>query len=475
MDTIVVKLENTYISLALIKERDGKRRVVSIRRSPLPDDLSGDTDAVQPEYLTALVIDAIKNSGMIANNIDLYFGSAFELFSEYRFSQAASDSVRQKREKQEEQALLANAEKVAYRIVHYRYSGEEGDLSASAVFAASADLCKKLVSGLEGAGYNVRTLSSSLIAFAEMAKTVSYIGPRVLVVDAEKMEYKLALFTQGRLARLSRFPVGTGNSLSLSMLLPHITEETKVVFCGFKSQDEPVREALKKAGAAAVGSVNMKMTDLKNVFSLSGELAYQDKFFPRIFSAVVIETGKPAQVSYLPGKQRKRKPNAPLIGICIVSFLVASFICAVPPLTLMAAEREHAANEAKLEEPFFADAREKLSRYRLLVSEYTEILNTEEAVQKRDPSYASTIDEIREGLLLTAKIEEMFYEKERGLFVDCIIAEEDLETFDLGKNTVNRSGKVSVYEPSEREELDEGMWRVQIRVTRTPAPGEETN
>jgi hypothetical protein len=209
------------------------------------------------------------------------------------------------------------------------------------------------------------------------------------------------------------------------------------------------------------------------MFPLAGELAYQDKNFPQIFSAITATDIKTESASYLPGKQRKRNVNISLIAICIVSCLVAVFICAVPIYTLKSAEQEHAANQARFEDPFFANARIEFSRYRLLVSEYTEILETEESVPGRDLSYAGVIDELRIGLLLNAKTDEMFYEKEKGLFIDCVINEEDLETFDIEKNSLNRIGKVSVYEPSEREELDEGMWRLQLRVTRTPVPGED--
>jgi hypothetical protein len=474
MKTIILKIEKTYISLALVTESGGKRRILDMQRFPLPEDLSGDTDIIQPEYLTAIVIDVIKNSRMIATTVDVFFGSAVELFSEYRFSKSVADPVRKKREKQEEQALLADTGKTAYRLMHYHYDGEEGDLSASAVFAASADLCKKLVSGLEREGYIVRILSSSLIAFAELAKTVSDLGPRVLVIEAEKKEFKIALFTNGRLSRLSRFSGSIETASSAEVLVSFIKDETIILVCGFKTLKTRIRETLKKAGAAAIGSVNLKTEGLKNMFSLAGELAYQDKKFPRIFSAITVMDVKTEAASYLPGKQRKRNVNAPLIAICIVSFLVALFICAVPPLTLMSAEQEHALNQARFEDPFFANARIELSRYRLLVSEYTEILQTEESVSDRDLSYAGVIDELRKGLLLTANIDEMFYETEKGLFIDCVITEEDLETFDIGKNTLNRIGKVSVYEPSEREELDEGMWRLQLRVTRTPVPGEDT-
>jgi hypothetical protein len=254
MDTIVVKIESTYISLAQIKETEGKRRIVSMNRTSLPGDLSGDTDAVQPEYLAALVVNAVKNSRMAGKIIDLYFGSTFELFSEYRISKSAVESVRRKREKQEEQALLADTGSTAHRVMHYRYDGEEEGLSAGAVFAVNTDLCKKLLSCLEREGFTVRALSSSLIAFAEMAKTISGLGPRVLVVEAEKKEYKVALFTEGRLARLSRIPGGSEVPSSVEIFVPLINDDTKVVFCGYKSQETQIRESLKRAGAPAAGS-----------------------------------------------------------------------------------------------------------------------------------------------------------------------------------------------------------------------------
>jgi len=472
MDTIVVKIESTYISLALIKDEKKERRIVSTRRTSLPDDLSGDTDEIQPEYLTALVINAIKKSEMHAANIDLYFGAAFELFSEYRFSKTAAVSVKRKRENQEEQILLADTGPVSYRKIHYTYEGEEGGLSASAVFAAKTDLCEKLVSGLEREGYNVRILSSSLIAFAETAKTLSETAPRVLVIEAEKKEYKLALFTEGKLARLSRFSGGTDIPSSAEMFLPYITDEIKVVFCGFKSQEVQLRELVKNAGAAAADSVDLTMADLDSEISLSGELAYQDKFFPRIFSAITMNEGNTKKMSYLPEKQREQKTNVPLITICIASFLVALFICAIPPLTLMSAEREHSENKARFEDHLFAAAREKLKIYRLFVSEYTEILEAENAVPKRDLSYAAVIDEVRGGLLSAAEIDEMFYEKNNGLFIDCKISEGDLESFDLAKSVINKKGEMTVYEPTERTDLGEGIWRIQIRVTQTPVPGE---
>ena len=471
MDTVIVKIESSYISLAQVKDSGGVLRVISIRRASLPESFSGAESSAGPDDIALLLMSALRNSGMTGDNIEVYLGPDLELFSEYRFSLSADDSARRKREIRGEQALLADTGEEAYRIAHYRYDGEEGDLAASAVFAASAVLCNVIVAALEREGYNVRTLSSSLIAFAEIAKTVSDIGARVLVVSSEKKEFQIALFTEGRLARLARFAGGTDTSSSAEALLPFITDETKVVLCGFESQDARIRESLKKAGAAAVGSVNQKMKGPRGMLKLSGELAYQEKLFPGIFSSV--SAGPPASASsYLPESKKKRKPNSAVIATCIVAFLVALFICAVPPLTLMSAEREHAYNKVILQDPFFADAAEKLSQYRTLVSEYTEIMQSGEEVPARDSSYAEVIDEIRGGLLLTATIDEMFYEKGNGLFVDFIIEDENLEIFNLGKNTLNRNNKMTVYEPSERVELDDGLWRIQIRVTQTPKPGE---
>jgi hypothetical protein len=147
---------------------------------------------------------------------------------------------------------------------------------------------------------------------------------------------------------------------------------------------------------------------------------------------------------------------------------VALFICALPPLTLILAEREHAHNTARFDDPFFAEKKKKLSFYRMLVSENTELIEAEKNVPARDPSYTDIIDELRTGLLADAVIEEMFYERGNGLFLDFIVY--DAEAFDHGKNLANESGRMNMYEPNEREELAESVWRIQLRVSRTDSP-----
>jgi hypothetical protein len=466
-DHIIVKIEQTYISLLHIKTIEGTERVTSMRRAARPETLQGTEVIARVGELAAFLLSALDESDMQSKTLAIYLGAGAERFAEFRFNEAADSEIRKQRGLQTEQDLLADAADVPWRTITKYYNGADEGLSGGAVFAAQTEFCRRLTGALEEAGYRVTTISSSLLAFAKTAGLVSDIGEKVLVVSVEKKEIQAAFFIKGKLIRLTRFAQEEGGPSDRALQFD--IDDTKVVLCGFESQDPDLREALRKSNALAVGSVNNKMKGAAANIVLSGVLAYQDALFPGVFSAMAFP-GAPGAQGYLQKEQSEKRQHTGLVVTCAAVLAVALFICLVPPATLAKAENAYAANTIRLSDPFFADAAEKLAKHRLLVSEYTELAQAEEAVVEADPSYAGVIEEVKDSLLMTAKIKEMFYEKGLGVLVD--FTTDDPETFDIAKNRLNDSRKMSIYEPSERVETEEGEWRIQIRITLTPSAWE---
>jgi len=469
METVVVKIENTYISLAHVKKIGGGFRVTRIRRAALPDSLCGIEAGLQPDLVAAVIVSALRSGEFPGKTLSVYLGFGTELFAEYRFSEKLTDQVRKQRRQQTEDILLADASAPVYLVKYYPYSGTDGGLITSSIFAADAAFLDRLISALAQDGYTVTIISSSLASFAETAKTVSDLGERVLVICAEKQELMAALFIGGSLVRLARLAQGTEAQDPVAPLRAYITNETKIALCGYESQDARFRESLKQAGAIAVGSVNPKMKRASERIVLSGELTYQNALFPGVFASAAFP-GEEGETAYFAEDRDVKRIGTGLRLASIIILIVAVFACALSPLTFLASERERDANLSRLEEPFFADAAAKLGQYRALVSEYTELLEAEEALPARDPSHADLLEETVSSLLADARIEELFYEKGKGILVD--FSTKDIETFDAMKEAMSEKSGMFLYESKPREEIGEDEWRIQLRVTLMPSARE---
>ena len=185
METIVVKIESTYISLAHVRKSGGRFLVLAVKRVPLPESLIGAEGGGAPDLVAAALISALQGGGFPVNSLSIYLGGETELFSEYRFSEALPDQARSLRKEQAEASLLAGASGPLYRVKHYEYDGTDGGIAASAVLAADTSFCDRLKYSLAREGFAVTTISSSLVSFAEAAKPVSGFSDRVIVLNAE--------------------------------------------------------------------------------------------------------------------------------------------------------------------------------------------------------------------------------------------------------------------------------------------------
>jgi len=403
METVVVKIENTYISLAHVKKSGNSYRVMRTRHELLPESLRGEEAGKQPDLVAAVIVSALEAGEFPIKNLSIYLGGGTELFVEYRFNEALDYTARRQLRQKTEDVLLTEASAPLYRVKYYGYDGSDNGLAASAIFAADAAFTERLRSALTKDGFSVAIISSSLAAFAEIAKTVSDLGSRVLVLDAEKKELQAALFVEGRLVRLARIRHGAETESSVMQLLPFINSETKIALCGQESQNSRFRELLKSAGALAVGSVNSKMKSAGERLALSGELAYDSDQYPVVFAAAAFP-GTEGETAYLAEARDNQKLRAGLRVACIVTIIVAVFACALSPATYLLAERDLAANRAILSDPFYADTAAKIDRFRNLITEYTELTEAEEAVPARDTSPAPLLDETVTVLLLKTSI-----------------------------------------------------------------------
>jgi len=462
MEYVVVKIENTYVTFAHIKKSGGIIRVVKDKRFDLPSSLCGSEALTQPELLAYTIVSELQSGAFPAIPLAVYLGEGTELFAEYRYSETLAEATRNQRRQQAEDALLASASAPVYRVKYYTYSGKEGGLAASMVLAVDADFCDRLVASLSKDGYAPAFVSSSLIAFAETAKPVAKNSDRVLVVRAEKQDSMVALFADGRLARLARFSQGTETKNPEEHLLPYITEDTHVITCGSESNNALLRRRLKKAGVAAIVSVSSDMIIPHEKISLPGER------LPEAFASAAFP-GDEGESAYF-AKERDVKRIGLRFRIALIVTLVAVlFACAIPPVTLYLAERDKNENLSRLEEPFYADAAAKLDQYRSLISVYTELIEAEGTLPPRDPSHADLLEEVLFGLLTDTQIEEMYYEKGKGILID--FTTKNVEAFDMRKDVAGRNGNMFLYESKTREEIeeDEGEWHIQIRVTLSPS------
>ena len=466
METIVAKIENAFISLAHVKKAGESYRVTRVRRVALPESLCGEEAVSQPDLVAAVLISALQNGEFPGKEVSVYLGGGTELFAEYRYSETLDFAARKQRRQQTEDALLVGASAPLYRVKYYPYDGTDSGLLASAVFAADAAFCERLKSAMAREGFRVVIISSSLAAFAETAKTVSVLGDRVIVICAEKKEMQAAMFVGSRLTRIARIAKGTDAKDPIAPLLPYITSDTKIALCGSESQNTRLRELLKQAGAVAVGSVNTKMAYASERIVLSDELAYESAMFPNVFAASAF-AGEEGETAYFAEDRDVKKIGFGLRAACIITIVIAVFICALSPVTLMLAERDKEANLVQLQQPFYADAAAKLELFRSLISEYTELLDAEEAVPPRDPSHAVLLEETLAGLLMNTRIEEMYYEKGKGILVD--FTTKDIEFFNRMKDITSKNDGVFLYESKVREELEDDEWRLQIRVSLSPS------
>jgi len=469
MDHVVVKIESTYITLAHIKKSGGSVRVFQTKRASLPESLCGTEAAKQPELLAYTIVNELHSAAFPAVPLAIYLGAGTELFVEYRYSETLDDAMKNQRKQQAESALLEYSSAPVCRVKYYPYDGREGGLAASMVLAVDADFCDQLVSFLAKDGYTASVVSSSLVAFAETAKSVAKLGDRVLVVCAEKQDSQIALFMNGRLARLARFAQGTEAKNPESLFLPFITSETDVVLCGPDTKNSLLLRRLKKAEVASVSSVSAKALSPHGRISLSGDLAYQDKLLPEAF-AMAAFPGEEGESAYFAKERDKKRSGIGLRAALIVIIIAVLFACALPAATLYLAERDTEANRSRLNEPFFADAAMKLEEYRGLITVYAELMETEENMPARDQSHADLLEEMLFGLLLNSHIEEMYYEKGKGILVD--LTTENIEYFDMMKDVAGRGGTMFLYESKTREETDEGVWHIQIRVSLSQSASE---
>jgi len=472
METIVVKIENTYVSLAHVGKSEGRFVVHAFKSACLPENLIGAEAGRNPALLAAFLIPVLQGSGFPVKDLAVYLGGGTELFSEYRFSETLDEPARAQRRGQTEDSMLAGASAPLYRVKYYEYDGVDKGLSASAVLAADTVFCDRLSSELTKGGYRVTLISSSLSAFAGVAGTVSGLGERVIVLCAEKREMQSALFIDGRLARLARIAKGTDAQDPVRPLLPFITNETKVVLCGSGAKDARFLERLEKAGALSIEAVYPGMTADTGLPGFSGE----EGSFPEAFAAAAF-FGKEGASSYFSEARDVRKSGVGLRIACIVVFVVAAFACVLPLATLTAVEREKEENLARLKTPFYADAAEKLDIYRALVTEYSELLEAEATLPMRDPSHADMLEKTLSGLLTGTQIIEMYYEKGNGILID--FTTKDVASFDRRKDALSGDKDIFLYEAKLREKIsgeedagaeeEEEEWHIQIRVTLAPA------
>jgi len=469
METIVVKIENTYVAFAHVKKSGDSFRVLFLKKAALPESLIGEEAGKNPDLVANFLVSELQSGEFPVKNLSVHLGGGTELFTEYRYSDALPDPARKQRRQQSEEALLAAAAAPLYRVKHYSYDGTDSGISASAVLAADTFFCDRLGTVLTKAGFTVTIIASSLTAFAETAKTVSGLGERVIVLCAEKKEMQAALLIEGRLARLARIAKGTDAQDPVTPLMPYITDETRVVLCGEGANDPRFTSRLKRSGALDVVSVDPDMTSSADRIELSDEIAHQSGLFPEAFAAAAL-AGEEGEPVYFSETRDVKRAGAGLRAACIVALLVAVFACVLPPATLTVAERETEANRSRLETPFYADAAAKLEQYRSLVSEYSELLEAEAALPGRDPSHADILDEVVSSLLANTQILELYYEKGKGILAD--FTTKDAETFDKLKDAASRNKEIFLYESKLREEIDEDEWHIQIRVTLVPSARE---
>ena len=469
MENMVVKIENTYVSFAHVGKSGEGFRVSFLKKTALPEILMGEEAGKNPDLVAAFLVSELQSGILPVKNLSVYLGGGTELFAEYRYSDALPDTARKQLRQQTEKALLAGAAAPLYRVKHYSYDGTDNGISASAVLAADTFFCERLGAVLTKAGFSVTIISSSLTAFAEIAKTVSGLGDRVIVLYAEKKEMQAALLIEGRLARLARIAKGTDAQDPVTPLLPYITNETHVVLCGEGAKDPRFTGRLEQSGALDVCSVSADMAPAADRIELSAELADESGLFPEAFAAMAL-AGEEGESVYFSKTRDVKRVGAGLRAACIIALIVAVFACVLPVSTLAVAEREAEANRTRLETPFYADTAAKLEQYRTLVSEYSELIEAEAALPGRDPSHAAILEDVVTGLLAGTQIIEMYYEKGKGILVDFTTT--DAETFDKLKDAVSGNKDVFLYESKLREEIGEDEWHIQIRVTLVPSARE---
>jgi len=175
--------------------------------------------------------------------------------------------------------------------------------------------------------------------------------------------------------------------------------------------------------------------------------------------------GEEGETAYFAEARDVQKLGTGLRAAFVITLIAAVFVCALSPATYLLAQRDLDENLVRLEDPFYNAAEKNLHQYRALVAEYTELLGTEEAVPARDPSHADMLEDALFGLLLDTQIEELYYEKGKGILVD--FTTQDIESFDEKKERAGAKEGVLIYEAKAREELEEGVWRIQIRLSLT--------
>ena len=469
MDTAVVKIESAYISLARVNKSGDEYCVTALNRIDLPESVAGEEAAGNPDLVAALIISALHEWEAPVKNLSVYLGGGTELFAEYRYSDTLPEPAIKQRSQQTEEALLAGAAAPLYRVKHYTYDGTDSGLSASAALAADTAFCDRLRSVLAKGGFSVGIISSSLTAFAEIAKSLSFLGDRLIVLCAEKREMQTALVINGRLARLARIAKGTDARDPAAPLLPFITAETTVVLCGGEAEDPVLLSRLRQAGASDAFPLDPDTAKEAGRVKVSEENDFKGLSFPAIFASAAF-FGEEGDSAYFSEERDVKKVGAALRVACIVALVVAVFACLLPVATLTAAEREMKESLRRLETPFFADAAAKLAEYRLLVSEHSELFEAEGAVPARDPSHANLLEETVTGLLSGTIITEMYYEKGKGILAD--FTTRDAAAFDARKEKAESNRDILLYEAKPREEIGEGEWHIQIRVTLAPSAPE---
>ncbi|MDR3305184.1 MAG: hypothetical protein LBS85_04010 [Clostridiales Family XIII bacterium] len=471
---ISVKIESRYLQICRERREKGVLYVSLVRRVRLPAALASGRMIGRPRELAKLLHESL--SGIFGESpaggaeLALYFGPPLVRFSEYRYG--AGGKTKKERRRIEE-GKLPGGDAPEYIVENYDY-GNRDELAASAIYAIREDFLRAFVAVLSEKGYRVAYAVPALAAFAEAVKDFARGETPSLLLDIEE-DRIYAAFWSGGIQRLVQLPMDadigedTENRAALvrerilEAVLPLAQGQAHVVLSGFLSLDPDVRAALKGLKDSRLSLVSADAPGVKGHLALEQEMKGKEHLLSGIFGAIGADTQGGDIPNFLEGGNERIAAGKALRAILLVTILVAVIAGAVPPAGLFLLERERERDLAKLEEPGYAIAREKLSGYRESVAALTEYAGDQALLPEEGFSYADIVTELKDGPLKGAVIKEMFYEEDAGLIVDFVT--EFPEAFDSMKALINDSRKMTIYEPGPREDLGHGEWGIQIRVT----------
>lgn len=478
MKKLIVKIEKELLQITLVEKTSAELLISMSNSFDLPDYLKKDIQS-QPEALSDFINNCLENSNFQVRDVVLLFDNSLGFFKEYRFKKS-DEAIQDKLFHIEDDNILNSkgGRNISQRL-NYN-SQEEASMDKAAIYGIDDFFLRELVKALKKNNINTIYATSSLVTYKKtIAGLVDMLDFEleefdiVIGLDIRDDSFRSVVINNGRLDHMEEFilskdarPEDKNMTDMLTGLLEQYSSEDKSKTCaiisgGVDSKAEAKR--LMSYSDVTCKSILAYYEKIRDTFELVQELEKKDEFFPEVFAICGIDIKKDKDESYLYGGWSRRKFSKATSKLAIAVTVIIAVLFSMLPIYNIYMIEKNKDYTAEIEKSKYNESLASLNQYRDVLSELKGYKDDEASIDGMSEKYSDVLNKLREEVLSSATINDLFFDEESGLIIDFDTT--NVAAYEKARDKINEERELLIVETSAVDAESGGGKNYQIKVT----------